>query len=292
VHGLNKTTVLAGLLAGAAACNKPDTSGRTDTSLSGEGTGESGTGSEGGTASGGVGELCDGAEPGEDIIINSPDDLDPILGTECIPGKLLIDSSSQELLNLQGLESVKEIGTLEIRYNITLESLSGLDNVWRIGSLRVVGNKALPDLADLKSLSYLDATVLINSNDAMTGLAGLEQLTEIETLVIDSNPVLADYGGLSALEEVGQLELINNDTPTDVTGFSKLVKIRDELHIQGNDGLTSLDGFSLLQSVGETIWISDNTNLPTCTAQEFVDGIPDKGGASQIYDNKPDACSG
>jgi hypothetical protein len=243
------------------------------------------------------GPICNGDPPQGDITINSPAQFDEILGVECIPGRLIIDASAEELLDLQGLETLKEIGCLEIRYNLTLQSLNGLQNVWRIGNpdvtncgFKVLGTKALPNLTGLDSLTYVNVPITINSNDEMTGLQGLEQLDDLTSVNIESNPKLANFDGLSGLESVGKLELISNDAVTDMTGFSNLEEVRGELNIEEHASLTSLDGFTLLQTVGSTMRLLDNPMLPTCTAQEFADGIPNKGGAAVIHGNMPDTC--
>ena len=268
----------------ATGCST-NTDGSDETTLSGGSDESSETGED-------LGEICDGEEPGADIIINTPDDLDQFLGIECIPGRLLIDASPPDdsIINLQGMETVKEIGILEIRYNLTIESLEGLNNVGRIGQLIVKGNQVLPNLKGLDSLTHLDSFLLIESNPAMTSLEGLEGISEAGTVDINSNPVLKDFAGLKNLVEVKKLILIDNDTPTNLAGFDNLDTIDGDLEIEENDSMTTLDGLSVIQLVAGTIRIIDNTMLGTCKAREFIESIPDHQGAPVCNDNKVDSC--
>jgi hypothetical protein len=283
VHGLTRVLVLTSPLALATAACGPGSATDEDS------TGEAGTGEM--DVMPDLGELCGGEAPGEDIIINSPDDIDAVLGIECIPGRLLVDATTQEILDLRGLESVRQIGILEVRYNTTLESLLGLDNVWRIGQMVIVGNQALPNLSGLASLTHVDGSVLISSNDAFTGLQGLEALDYISSLQVSSNPDLVDFSGLDSLETVGELEIVDNDLLVDMTGLDNIIEIEGDLRIEDHDGLDTLDGFTLLQTVGKIIWIGNNTSLPNCIACDFVDSIPNRGGAANVYDNEPDTCT-
>lgn len=286
IRGLSPLTTTLAIVALVAGC----TSGEAD---------DSGATDEGSTETGDVdpGPICGGAPAEADITINSPDDFDQILGVECIPGRLIIDDSVDSLPDLQGLETLKEIGCFEIRSNRTLTSLNGLQNVWRIGNpevqdcgIKVLSTGKLPDLSELKSLTYVNVPITINYNDVLTGLAGLEQLTDAPLITLQSNTMLEDFSGLSGLESVGKLDINDNDALTDMSGFARLEEIRGELLVEKNDGLTSLDGFTLLQRIGSTIKITSNSMLPTCTAIEFAEGIADKGGAAVITKNLADTC--
>lgn len=285
MHGLIRTLIPTFALSVAIAGCTSNTQGTDETTLSaGEmGSSSSETGED-------LGEICDGEEPGEPIVINSPDDFEQFLGIECIPGKLIIDQSVEELLTLEGLESVKEIGQLEIRYNKTLESVIGLNNVTRIGELLVFGTVVLPDLSGFQSLTHVDTYVEIRDNQAITSLTGLELVTSSPRITIRGNDELVDFTGLHEMASIRKLEIVGNAKIENMNGFTALLDIEDDLLIEENDALTSLDGFTILQSVGGNIFISTNPMLPTCVAQMFSDSVPDKGGATVCNNNLVDNC--
>lgn len=297
MHGLIRTLIPTVAICLTAASCKSNTQGTDETTLSAgtDGTESGETGEE-------LGEICDGetfdfgpdflcGDPEGTCVVNSTEELEPLLGVTCIPGILVVDQTAIDPIDsLQGLESVTEIGRLELRYAPALSSVDGLNNVTRMGSLLVFGTMALTDVRHFESLTHVDNSIEFTDNEALTALTGLEGITDGPRFDISGNTLLENFSGLSQLKTSRKIEIIGNPAITDMSGFDSLEVIDGELKIEENDALATLDGFLILQEVTSNIFILSNHMLPTCIAQMFSEMVPEKGGATVCSDNSVDTC--
>ncbi|MDH4002931.1 MAG: hypothetical protein OEU52_16985 [Xanthomonadales bacterium] len=225
----------------------------------------------------GSGRVCDTITGdlwigGDDIV-----DLRPLSGLASINGSLLIQENSL-LVNLAGLEGLTSIrGALTIRENPMLEDLDSLSGLTSVGmqcdrsfilcpSIVINRNDALTSVAGLNLLTSTQGDIEISSNPKLVDLDGLSHITEIGgSLEIIDNALLSNIHGLSLLTIVGHnlvqsLAIYGNPRLTDLGGLENLRKV-DWLEIDGNESLVNIDGLQSLVDPGRWIYIFSNDSL-------------------------------
>lgn len=130
-----------------------------------------------------------------------------------------ITISSTDLLDLSGLEGLKEVGWVNLHLNSKLVSVDGLDG-----------------LEMLHGGLYLGSN-LLGSNHLLASVAALAGLQEIGGDLEISGTALADLTGLAQITSVGGYARIqgNKQLPTCLAqGFIANVKVADEVAINSN----------------------------------------------------------
>lgn len=192
---------------------------------------------------------------------------------------------------------VREAGYLSL-HGLQITDMSAFEELDSLGGLHLSSND-LESLAGLEGLTHLE-WVDLTSHSELRDLTGLDNVTEVsgdlQIGICEGEPTPAGWAmeslhGLEALESVGgRFDLGGADRVLDLTGLDSLETVGGDLRLCVNDALSSLDGAPKLKSARfGMIWA--NAELPTCVAQEFVMGI-DFEFEPEIFDNKPDACSG
>ena len=228
------------------------------------------------TETGGEPDPCEGIEPGPDIVVNDPADLEPLLGVECIPGTLLVDQGTEPLPDLSGLEELKVVGTLSIRYNLGIESLAGLENLQRVDRLELVGLQNLTSLDKLESLVEAP-DIVIDNNDGLSDLMGLDQLVRIDDLELNGNDGMIDLTGLGAVQTLGSLTITEMDGMESFEGVEVLTRIEDNVSVKRNDVLSTLVGTTpMLDRLDSPVEFIDNPMLSNCEIFDWADGIGTK----------------
>ena len=118
--------------------------------------------------------------------INYPDCKD-------ITGSLTIDGT--DIVNLNGLNQIKTIGTnLQIQ-NCSLTDLTGLDSLEYISKhLKISGNNELMNLLGIDRLQFVGERISIHENNSLTSLEGLQNVDMTYTssqIIITDCPELA-----------------------------------------------------------------------------------------------------
>lgn len=122
-------------------------------------------------------------------------------------------------------------------------------------------------MADLSAMGDLVAAahLVIENNDGLRSLAGLDNVQVVGDLIIAGNPDLTSVDGLEATQRVNRLEITDNPALRTMTGLSNLVEVVGDAVIEGNSALADLRGLSRLQAVGGTLTLRDNAALTTLT---------------------------
>lgn len=183
-------------------------------------------------------------------------------------------------------------GTLRISGNdiIHLNALGGLRNV---GELIIENN---PNLDDLSGLSTLDsigdlggANLVISNNATLSNLDGLSSLTAIGgSLIISNNAMLRNIDGLSSVSRISSIHIFNNAELENIDGlsgittessdiFSYEIKVTDNSELNVCNGLTPL-----FQSIGVSDvimlfnygYIELSGNGAGCTLTDILPGFP------------------
>lgn len=181
-------------------------------------------------------------------------------------------SKNAGLTNLAGLPSRLSPSLVEIADNDLLPSLDGLP-LFVPGPgdpihLVVEGNASLVDLSGLSACcSNQSATLILDSNDALSDLDGLEGFTRFETLRLHDNLGLSSLDGLDNVAQIGALELSYDhcapDSGASLLDLSEALSLveLDVLQIEWVDSLTSLAGLWAVPSLSKLL-IRNNAALP------------------------------
>jgi hypothetical protein len=178
------------------------------------------------------------------------------------------------LSDLQGLEGVEALGSLEIRDNAGLVDLSGLDGVTSVSDqVWLVGNAKLASLDGLQALTEV-GSMWIEDHPQLSSLDGLQALTQADELRLENNPKLASLAALQGLTsisghlEIGYCDAQGNDALIDLHGLENLTTLGG-LSLYQNDALQSIT--AIPQDLGfEYVWAFNNPVLPTSMLEDYV----------------------
>jgi hypothetical protein len=217
----------------------------------------------------------------------APSTLRVITGTLTIDGNPVLD-------NLEGLSGLEEIGHSFILQSSYISDVLGLETLRSIGSntasdtLVIAANPRLADIEPLGGVTRLLLTVVVSGNNALTGLAGIGNLTTTTNVTIVNNPALTEIGGFNDLEVAQNLTVASN--PALMSAVFPALRVGGSLSITGNELLESVSlpalgtaqtltiaGNPVLETVGtldsltsvDLLIIAGNSQLPQC----FVDAL-------------------
>ncbi len=168
------------------------------------------------------------------------------------------------LTNLVALSKVISIeGSLIIQLNADLVSLDGIEKLQNIGKRLVIDNRSLANINGLSSLSSIGGDLILSSNDHLTNIDGFSKLTIIGGgLYIMQISSLREVDGLSSLDSIGGiLEIISNDSITNLNGLSSLISVGWASGIAKNKRITKVDSLLKFASLNDFVEIIENKNL-------------------------------
>jgi hypothetical protein len=117
-------------------------------------------------------------------------------------GGLFQIKSNKKITNLDGLESITELGGLRIAYMSNLVNTNGLLNLTHVkGNVTFSWNNNLTNIDGLIGLTAIDSVLILNQNRSLTNIDGLRNLNTIGG--IDFNVLYAT--NLDALQNVNQI---------------------------------------------------------------------------------------
>ena len=196
--------------------------------------------------------------------------LSPLKSLKKIGGKLVL-TSLKELTNLDGLQNLESVGSLEIFYADKLENLNALDKL-QTTYIEMSKNPSL------KNIDALDMDIEEMTTIAFTDLPLLESLkcfSNVKSirnaLIIENNDSLIDLTGLENVESIGlattpadccgTLVIDDNYNITSLKGLDNLTKIRGDFHLTTNYALTNIDALKNLTYIDGDLNIVQNTHL-------------------------------
>ncbi|NJB69749.1 hypothetical protein GGR42_000211 [Saonia flava] len=180
-----------------------------------------------------------------------------------ITGDLRIFGTVTDLSPLSSIELLG--GDLIVSNASNLVSVNGLENLVSTGNVvQFISNDLLTDISALADLSVTTAIFFIG-NDALQTISGFSQTKSLNSLLrIDNNASLETISGFHNLEMLGtNLQITNNPVLTDLSGFSNLTSLsggQAELWLNNNDSLTDITPLSSLE-MANGIVISGNAML-------------------------------
>ncbi len=171
------------------------------------------------------------------IVANEPD-------ADSTPGNGTPPSANEDdevAGSINGSTSDPCTGNLTINTQADLNNFPSTCTIWN-GNLTIIGQN-ITDLTPLSNLQQVTGDFQVRENNALTSLAGLENLTST--------------GGGCAF--------IHLDALTSITTLSNLQSVGGRLQVSACGALQSLDGLQNVTSAVQ-LWISDNQNLSECCA--------------------------
>lgn len=183
--------------------------------------------------------------------------LDGLSALERVEGRLFV-SHNRALVSLDGLRNLREVDTLELRYNGSLRQLSGLQTLETADSLRIWSNPSLVGVGGLDRLASVDH-LFIRDNPALLALDGLGALETFRSIGIEDNPSLRHLDGLAGLRLDSGSESVtvrHNDSLRSIQGLNGLRGAMSSVSISNNPQLTSLAGLEGLTRTG--LALADN----------------------------------
>ncbi len=153
-----------------------------------------------------------------------------------------------------------------------LTDLQGLEAVTAVQSLDIIANPGLSDLTGLDGLQTVGAQFNLRDNAGLTSLDGLQSFTQAYQFTVEGNPELADLTALAGLKSVEYLQLgycgeQGNDALVTLAGLAGLTHL-DSLAINQNDALVDMSaiphgiGLKFLEGF-------NNPKLPTAMLQTY-----------------------
>lgn len=193
------------------------------------------------------------------VQLDTTSDLDKEIATLRNARKIgQLNISSPEIVNLDFLENLEEIGSLFIKDCDNLESISG------IGGANVQAYFSLTRCNKLKQLPTFNAITELRGL-LISNMEDLEVINGFESLEIAQDIIISNVDALKEIEFEALIDIeeglgISNCDVLNSIAFNNLVRVGDELVIWRNVSISSLTEFKKLEHVGSMI-IIENTML-------------------------------
>ncbi len=182
----------------------------------------------------------------ENITIYQNSDLENLVGLEGIQkivnngsgnsGWLYI-SNNQRLVNLKGLNNLKECYYISILGNSNLINFDGLQQLITADYLQVYDNYSLLNFYGLDNIKTINKEFIVEANRSLVSLNGLNSLEICNDVFIHSNYLLVNLNGLQSLHSVSLFSIQNNSNLENVNNINSVINIDSSLVISNNPKL-------------------------------------------------------
>jgi surface protein len=184
---------------------------------------------------------------------------------------------NESLISINALSNITNLpyGGIRIEGNSSLQRLNGLHNLTSVfDNISISGNNLLEDFSALSNVSEFGNYLIIENNNSLTSLVGLENLifNSSKTVRILNNNLLQSLNGLEGLKTLDHLDIEENSSLTNLIGLSGL-SIARNINIEDNNSLINLNGLSSLTTVSGYIGISDNELLENINSLDMLQNI-------------------
>jgi len=211
-------------------------------------------------------QLCSDQE----ITLTSQADIDNFTTNfpNCDQVKTLI-IQGPEITNLHGLHALKSSFEIIIKETPNLQSLSGLENL-QSSSIFVLESTGISTMEGLNNLDIVMAIFVIQNNDQLVDLTGLDDLKEVHSLDILNNQKLVNLAGLNILETLYSLSVTDNPSFVNLTGMPSLRKL-DWLYAGFNESLVDFTGLEQIDGMNNDLFVVNNPNLSTLEGLQNIE---------------------
>lgn len=195
-------------------------------------------------------------------------DISALSKLNFVPRTIYI-SENESLTNLNGLESIKNIGFLFLNNNPLLTSIDAIKGCESLNSIKIDGNISLnhfPLFEKTKTINSID----ISYGSEIQNLSGLENLDNIESLKFFRSNIRS-LEGVSNINKIGTIEIYECPNLNNLTGIENVQEI-DNLSVQFCNNFNSVEGFKL-NSIGDFVLAQTSiTSLQGLESLKFVEG--------------------
>jgi len=139
--------------------------------------------------------------------------------------KQLYLGSCTELIDIKGIEGLKNLVSATFFECETLQDIGPLADLKKLKELSLYGSKSLADIGPLKSLSGL--TILNLSYSQIKDLKPLSGMSKLSELFLSNCVNLSDLAPLSGLVTLTKLDFAKCKSLSDIKPLSKLVNLKD-----------------------------------------------------------------
>ena len=168
-------------------------------------------------------------------------DLQGIESLEYIKGELRIEH--ENISSFNGLNNVQRLGGLFIEYTdvVNLDGLQNLDSI--TGSFELRSNALIENFEGLNNLKYIGGSFWVRSNPELINYVGLDNLEYVGFYFFAQfNLKLLNFEGLTELTRLGGLTVNTNRNLQSFDGLDNVTQFDHAINIYHNDVLTSIDG--------------------------------------------------
>lgn len=170
--------------------------------------------------------------------------IQPVSGIKGDSLDIMVITGNNQLKNLDGLEQVKHINSLDINGNLRLENIDGLRNLTRVDrDITFVGSNRLENIDGFSSLAEVGRSLVLVDHEFLKDVNGLSQLTNVGgAMVIQNCDQLTNVNALGKLESVGNLWLAENDQLGNCCGVYDLLinnGVATDIKIENNPAFCS-----------------------------------------------------
>jgi len=158
----------------------------------------------------------------------------------------------------------------------SVSDLIGMENISSVGYLLINNNNALTNLMGLNNLETIWGCFEIENNTALTSFEGLDKLAIVdENVVIHNNDSITNFHGLDSLVIIRSfLRITDNDALISLNGFENLGNLEyGFIEIHDNISLISLSGLSKITTIGGHLTIRGNESLTSLNGLESLTSL-------------------
>ncbi|WP_298760311.1 T9SS type A sorting domain-containing protein [uncultured Psychroserpens sp.] len=208
-----------------------------------------------------------------DLLISGDDitDLNPLSNLSSVRSLHIIDNL--QLTSLQGLNlSVVNANQpqLIIQNNPLLTNISVLSTTTfdffpegNTGSVSIINNPLLSSLNGLQGLSGFVFQVLIDNNDSLLNLEGLNNIAQVDDLYIENNGSLFNLNGLDNLNLAGGIGINNNSSLVSLGGINGYSDSIFTFELNNNVLLNDISALNDAMFI-DNFAMNNNSNLSVC----------------------------
>lgn len=204
------------------------------------------------------------------------EDISAVLGLTETTGICLFYNCPR-LINLEGLNNLESVGSLDIRECLLIPNLNPLANLQTSDlGIHLWDNASLVSLSGLSNIHHL-LDLNISDNDNLTSLTGLDNLETVTNGLfrIWNNDALVDITALNRLKEVGVFHIYYNHALLNLDGLDSLHTVQAHFYITGNSSLEDLHALAKLESINGNLGVSSNDVLIDLHGLEGVTTVQD-----------------
>ncbi len=232
--------------------------------------------------------------PAGDIYLNSQAELDTFVNQyptcTTIDGKLTLQGDVNDITALENLTQLNGL----IVQNSALTSLEGLNNLSVInGDLKIGPNSSLTNINALSQLTTVNAGnggIIIQDNEQLVNLVGLQNITTARYITISENASLLNLDGLQGLETLSlRLQISHVPNLQSLAGLDNFSSV-DNLTIQYCPALETLEGLNELAVIQSYLGIHHNPELAYCHIEPICNYL-DTSGSTNISYNSSLGCA-